>query len=139
MSSEKEYDLRHLRAQAALQEVQEWQGTTWGGDALNLVKKLPLDVRIQGLTVVVATLLHQNKYYHQRILNFIVHWLMIKMPGRPLAVELGKGKNESVDGRKFLSEIIGAERSVYLALQREAIVMLWHLKLLADALNKKET
>lgn len=94
---------------------------------------LPIEVRAQGLTVAVATLLKEDRSESRELARLLASWLfgdeahvVAERPTNPTAMQL-------------LERATTARRSEYLALQAEALAYLEHVKRLASALSKGKT
>ena len=109
------FALRELRSCTRLDEVN------------TRLKGLPVEIRVQGLSMAVATLLRDNKAASRHILGWIRTWLTDESPVRVLEV---KGSGHSA----LLEAVTMAERDVYLAAQRDVLGLVEQLKVLSDAL-----
>ncbi len=123
--------LKRLRAQFAYDEV----NGNWPNNALQRVKGLPVQVRTQGLTVTLATLLREDTVQSRRLADVLGRWLLKDAPHRSLDET---GPEKWSPARRLLDACIKAERSAYLAAQVEALFVLEQLKLFAEALDKEE-
>lgn len=89
---------------------------------------LPIALRSQGLTIVLATLLKEEKRESRKLAAQLAEW-----------VSRDSGLFKAVPGSTatdLLEYSITASRSDYLAMQSEALAYLEHVKRLAGALEK---
>lgn len=100
-----------------------------------LLKRLPVQLRQQGLTVLVADLLRQNSLEEMRVLNVLAEWLMNDCP-----LQLVKERSQQASDRRALPQILlklliqEKTPGVYQALQAESAQLLEQSKRLAQAL-----
>lgn len=112
-----------------------FEHTSASQELATLLKGLPVQLRQQGLTVLVADLLRRNSLDEMRVLNVLAEWLMNDCP-----LQLVKERPEQSSSRRALPQallkILIQEKTpgVYQALQAESAQLLEQSKRLAQAL-----
>ena len=124
-------NLSRERAQFAYQDVVQWE-ENWRQRALTRARGLPMQTRTQGLTITLATLMREDQVHASRLADLIGQWLLETAPVRTLG-EVTTSQSWS-DARRLLDACMKAERAAYQAAQTEALALLEHVKLYADAL-----
>ena len=124
-------NLTRDRAAFAYSEVLNWPGPVVK-EATQLAKGLPVALRTQELTVLVADLSRREQHRFTALLEI---WLFEKFPARSLTPW-----DDPNAGRasRLLHAVVHADRASYLAAQREAMALLGQVKLFAEALHGKE-
>ncbi|MDX1982668.1 MAG: type III-B CRISPR module-associated protein Cmr5 [Bryobacteraceae bacterium] len=125
-----ERNLSRARARFAFDEVERWP-KNWRDDATQRVRSLPVQVRTQGLPVVLAILLREDKSHSRELAGLISRWVLKEAPRRLLIAD-------SQGAQALLAACLKADRQAYLAAQAEALAILEMVKLFADALSKQE-
>lgn len=90
---------------------------------------LPVEVRIQGLTVAVATLIKEGRSESRALAKWLAEWLLETS-------KLIENSSQRVSPMRLLEHATVCERDEYLALQTEALAYLEHVKRLLSALKK---
>ena len=94
------------------------------------VQGLPIEVRSQGLSVAVATLLKEDRSESHELARLMAMWVLSD------ASIVGDTDNpRDPSGYQLLDRTMTCRRSEYLALQAEALAYLEHHKRLASALE----
>jgi hypothetical protein len=124
----------HLTPERA-QSAYQWLKTLKNREALGKVKQraqgLPVEVRTQGLSVVVATLIKEDRPESRELARGLADWLLGESVwGKSAGSRPGEGT-----GLQLLDRAIGCSRPEYLMLQAEALAYLEHVKRLASALE----
>jgi hypothetical protein len=128
-AEEERRDLTLQRTRYCYDEVQSWHHS-WKHDAAQRVKGLPVAIRMQGLMVVLATLMSENRPYARHLADALARWLMVEVRSTPL-----RGVDPTEAGaRQLLDKCRGASRAEYLAAESEAVLFFDQIKLYADAL-----
>ncbi|MFC1642671.1 type III-B CRISPR module-associated protein Cmr5 [Myxococcota bacterium] len=131
--AEEARDLTLLRTRHCYDEVRSWhQG--WRKEAAQRVKGLPIAIRMQGLMVVLATLMREDSPYARRLADALAQWLMVHAPNGPLR---GHGVAEA-GPRQLLDACRNASRAEFLAAEWEAVLFFDHVELYADAMSAAE-
>ncbi len=99
-------------------------------DLVTRAKSLPIQIRAQGLSVVVATLLREGGLASQQLADAVAQWLLAE-EDCPRTLKSTTGRS---DGAALLEASVNADRTQYLAAQHEALELIEHLKRLGDAL-----
>lgn len=129
-------DLRAERSRFLLDQLQGWKKEMKDdaiGRAVKRVRSLPIEVRAEGLSTVVAILLADSKKEIAGLAELLAQWLLVKHPRSPLG-EAGRDARASA----LLNLCVRAERQRYQAAQTEALELIAQLKILGDALYSKE-
>lgn len=126
--------LDHERTVFAYRKVSAW-GAEYCGEAATLSKGLPVTLRSEGLILTLAMLLRRDGRAHAVLAELVAEWLLDKAPVKILPID----RSEATPAR-LLRELAGEEldRPAYLAAQAEALRLLERVKLLAQALYRKE-
>jgi hypothetical protein len=127
--AEETRDLRRQRTQRCYDEVQRRWSKDWRKEAAKRVKGVPVAIRMQGLMVVIATLMRENTPYARALVDGLAKWLMTG----PIAPLRGHGQADA-GARQLLDACRKASRAEFLAAEWEAILFFDNVKLYADAL-----
>ena len=92
------------------------------------VQGFPIEMRSQGLTVAVATLLKEDRAESRELAGLLTRWLL-KESG------VVSQQKEPPDAGRLLDYCVKCTRAEYLSLQTEALAYLEHVKRLASALD----
>jgi hypothetical protein len=92
-------------------------------------QSLPIEVRSQGLTVAVATLIKEDRAESRTLADWLAGWLFNKNAG---IVD----DESNPTARRLLERATRCERGEYLAFQAEALAYLEHVKRLLSAFEK---
>lgn len=131
-SGEEARDLSLLRSQRCYDEVKNWK-SAWRKEATQRVKGLPIAIRTQGLMVVVATLMREERAHSRRLGEALAAWLIVAAPINPLQ----RTDTKSTSPRQLLEACRTLSRAEYLALESEAVLFFDQIKLYADAWASK--
>jgi hypothetical protein len=123
--------LDRKRARAAYELVQD-HIERWEESERNHIKGLPVQLRTQGLAIVVATLLADTKRVSRDVNEGVAGWLGTVLP--ELVVERRADSN-APRAADLLRASVKLGRTEYLAVQREALAFLEDVKLFTDALG----
>ena len=134
MSECKDRSLAAERARFAYAEVASW-GKVLQKAAPPLSRGLPVQVRIQGLQVTVATLMRSNTAEARELADLLARWLLDRGPRR--VFDPDRVPDASSHAARLLGACVEADRASYLAARTEAIAFLDQVKVYADALYKK--
>lgn len=121
-------DMAQRRIEYAFRKVSEWPPGRRRTYA-NRVQGLPIELRNQGLVVVVATL---KKDGHAALAESISRWLLEEAPTHPLRRWESSATGDPI--RRLLGACVAADRPSYLAAQAEALALAEHIKRFAGAL-----
>lgn len=123
-----------IRTHFAWQRVERWETAKELKKIGTRLQGLPVEVRAQGLSTALATLLRENRRESIALADCLVDWLRKDdNPYRLLATTTTRGEGSN-PGIQLLSELTRVERSTYLAIQTDALGLCEALKLLASAL-----
>jgi len=117
------------RARHAYEALQNMRGRP---KVCTRVQGLPIEVRAQGLTVAVATLLKEDRAESRELARLLASWVL----GDKAHIVVDPPSNPT--GAQLLERATTSVRSEYLAMQTEALAYLEHVKRLASALEKSE-
>lgn len=117
------------RAAFALERIDGWTSFRWFKDATSILEGLPVQIRLQGLTAVVAQLAAKKSDAERSIAEMIAEWLLRVSPHRPLSSP--NGSNGLIGDLLEASVRVSMPR--YGAAQVEAIELTEIAKRLAKA------
>ena len=124
----KRLSLERRRAQAAYDYLKQLRQRNSFKKLTTRVQGFPIEMRSQGLTVALATLLKEDRAESRELAGLLTHWLL-KESG------VVSQQTERPDARRLLDYCVGCTRSEYQVLQTEALAYLEHVKRLASALD----
>jgi hypothetical protein len=121
--------LKRKRARFAYDRVMAWDAS-WREKAVQRIKGLPVQVRTQGLSTALATLIHQDNAESRALADLLADWLLNDSPHKPLDVRTLQARDRDA----LLKLLVRADRASYLAAQCEAIGLLDEVKTLGQAI-----
>jgi hypothetical protein len=128
------HDLRSERAKYSYDAVTLWADRL-REETTRRVKGLPIEIRIQGLMVTLATLISDGKETSRHLSDLLARWLLAEAPYRTLT---GAAPERQPSSGLLLEICSKASRGQYAAAQREAVLLFEQIKIFADALANKD-
>ena len=132
MTQGTDHDLRDLRARYCYRAVAAWS-PRWRYDAKSRVQGIPIEIRLQGLIVALATLMGEGNDQSRHLANSLARWILTDAPRRPLS---DSRSTEDASPDRLLEDCAKADRATYAAVQQEAMLFFDQIKIYASALLK---
>ncbi len=125
-------ELARRRTRYAYVELQRWIEVPAYADAFKRAQSLPIEVRTEGLTIALLVLKREGGTASLALGRLLASWLIEHWrPG--LLPEAGGRRSDPIDD--LVERCVQANRVQYQAAQREAILFLDQVKLVASALK----
>jgi hypothetical protein len=124
-------ELDRVRARLAYDLLVDQKRFTVDSEVATRVKSLPVQVRTQGITVALATLM-RGSGSSTKLAELIATWLLDRSCPAELADRDAPGKPTP---ERALGALIKAKRITYILAQQEALALVEQAKLIADALG----